>query len=586
MKKFTLLALLTCFSCLSHAARYSILVGNSSAGKRYEKLRYVANDLNAMRSALSTYCGFKPEHIIELTNSSSHKLRSSIAELQQHVADSDSSDVVLFYYTGHAEHGKLLMGDDTYLLDELKEQLSSFRSRVKIAILDACQSGSITRTKGGSLAEPFLFRNQNTVEGEVVLYSSSESENSQESDVYGNSVFTFHFVNALRGFGDLSADGKVTLDEAYQYSFHQTVSSTVHSPSGVQHPGYQFNIKGEGSVVLADVTTQSSGVIIDEGVLGNITILDKNRTLVAELHKHSRSRARIALSPGFYQVYNHDRSRIQKAGTNVSRKGFSIIAQGDFQRTKGFSARSKGLRLPHYRYGFRPVFGVQHMNMNPTSSAITHSLEQYNLFGFDPQVSIPAFAALSGVAVHVGLRQRYEWYVEFTSVQRAAKQAFFATRSDPHHTGNFKSSYAIDLTFTTSTFRTGIGYHFLHPRLAGTYLRGGVDLIMQRTDGTNTFTDSLFAITATTSFLDEGVLLLPHLAVGYTHSFHKGVSVGIELFGRYQRTPQTLSDQLFSSSEALVYPAGVALQDDQRLPYNFTATGVRLFTTIEFFWGE
>ena len=61
------------------------------------------------------------------------------------------------------------------------------------------------------------------VEGHAFLTSSSADEAAQESDRIGGSFFTHYLITGLRGGADANADGKVTLGEAYQFAFAETV---------------------------------------------------------------------------------------------------------------------------------------------------------------------------------------------------------------------------------------------------------------------------------------------------------------------------------------------------------------------------
>ena len=48
-------------------------------------------------------------------------------------------------------------------------------AKVRIAIVDACQSGEITRAKGGKVVSPFLEERPVNVEGLVILTKGSTS---------------------------------------------------------------------------------------------------------------------------------------------------------------------------------------------------------------------------------------------------------------------------------------------------------------------------------------------------------------------------------------------------------------------------
>jgi uncharacterized caspase-like protein len=75
--------------------------------------------------------------------------------------------------------------------------------------------------------------------GYAFLTSSSPDEVAQESDHIGASFFTHYLVSGLRGAADVTGEGKVTLNEAYQFAFnetlgHNTLLMTSTSPAPVK----------------------------------------------------------------------------------------------------------------------------------------------------------------------------------------------------------------------------------------------------------------------------------------------------------------------------------------------------------------
>ena len=116
--------------------------------------------------------------------------------------------------------------------------------------------------------------------GHAFLTSSAETEAAQESDRIRASYFTHYLISGFRGAADLSGDGKVTLNEAYQFAFNETLGRTVDTKGGAQHPSYDINMSGTGDVVMTDVrqTTRDAGA--------------RRGSRRAVLHPHRRAGAR------------------------------------------------------------------------------------------------------------------------------------------------------------------------------------------------------------------------------------------------------------------------------------------------------
>src|SRR5262249_23614512 len=151
------------------------------------------------------------------------------AEVRQRI-ESDShpavSDELVFYYSGHSDDEGLLLKGRHLSYSDLKHALSAIPTAFRVAVLDSCSSGSFTRTKGGDRVPLFLEDDSQHVAGEAVLTSSAPSEVSQESDKLGGSFFTQNLIAGLRGAADVTRDGRITLNEAYQFAFNETVEKT------------------------------------------------------------------------------------------------------------------------------------------------------------------------------------------------------------------------------------------------------------------------------------------------------------------------------------------------------------------------
>jgi hypothetical protein len=173
---------------------------------------------------------------------------------------------------------------------------------VRIAVLDACASGAFTRLKGGTARKPFTIDASSAMRGHAFLTSSAAAESAQESDRIGASYFTHYLVSGFRGAADLSRDGRVTLSEAYQFAFAETLGRTIGTAGGAQHPSYDINLSGTGDVVMTDMRQTTSTLVLGEDLDGRVFIRNAARQLVVELHKPAGRTVDIGLEPGTYDV--------------------------------------------------------------------------------------------------------------------------------------------------------------------------------------------------------------------------------------------------------------------------------------------
>ena len=109
-------------------------------------------------------------------------------------------------------------------------------------------------------------------------------------------------MSGLRGAGDASGDGRVTLSEAYQFAFNETLQKTETTLGGAQHPSRDMNLAGTGDVVMTDLRSTSAGLDLDEDVDGRLFIRDENGVLVAELYKKGGRAMSLGFPAGKYSV--------------------------------------------------------------------------------------------------------------------------------------------------------------------------------------------------------------------------------------------------------------------------------------------
>ena len=173
---------------------------------------------------------------------------------------------------------------------------------MRIAVLDACASGAFTRLKGGKTRPPFLVDESADMRGHAFLTSSAETESAQESDRIRGSYFTHYLISGFRGAADLSGDGKITLSEAYQFAFNETLGRTVETRGGAQHPSYDINLSGSGDVVITDVRQTTATIVLGEDLDGRFFIRNASQELVVELYKPRGRKVELGVEPGNYEI--------------------------------------------------------------------------------------------------------------------------------------------------------------------------------------------------------------------------------------------------------------------------------------------
>src|SRR5574344_1802022 len=199
--------------------RYIFDVGANNGGNERPVLRYGQRDDSAF-SKVPVEIGCVPGlNKVLLRDPSLQAIKNECDALNKKLSQkSGARKEILFYYSGHADERGLRIGNELYSWGALRKRIDALHADVKISVIDACGSGAITRIKGGVAVPAFMADASGDMKGYAFITSSTQDESSQESDRLRGSFFTQSLVSGLRGAGDISGDGKVTLSEAYQFA--------------------------------------------------------------------------------------------------------------------------------------------------------------------------------------------------------------------------------------------------------------------------------------------------------------------------------------------------------------------------------
>ncbi len=280
--------------------RHALIIGANTGWAMDRPLRHAHDDARHFAALLSELGEFAPGDVTVLEDPSTERVLQALA--QSEAVASAEPGLFLFYYSGHADAEHLHLAGSPLRFDTLYALLKKHPARVKVGVLDACQSGSVLAAKGTRPIPTFSVKLDDalSVQGTAILASSGADELSQEAHALGGSFFTHHLISALRGAADDDRDGRISLSEAYSYAANRTTLDTAVSEAGAQRPVFRYDLKGRGEVYLSHVTTQV-GMLDFTTDEGRCFVTDEaERTLVAEVPAGSATR--LMVTPGAYVV--------------------------------------------------------------------------------------------------------------------------------------------------------------------------------------------------------------------------------------------------------------------------------------------
>ena len=235
--------------------KYALIVGiGTFEDPKIPHLRYTAKDAQDLAAVLIEHAHFPRENVVLLTDAEATRA-NILSALQRLILEAHPDDLVLLYISSHGSPKKESQGlsgigyiitydtkFDQLWLDSIEytdfsEKVTLIKSDRLVTILDTCFAGQALAEgakrlvlEGGSnvdarTAEMFLSGN-----GDYVLTSSREDEQSWESDGLGNSYFTHFLIEALRQPDPLA------IREIFDYLAPRVTRAVSHDKGKGQHP--------------------------------------------------------------------------------------------------------------------------------------------------------------------------------------------------------------------------------------------------------------------------------------------------------------------------------------------------------------
>ena len=338
-----------------------VAIGNNRGGLGDVPLVYAERDAREIVEVLRTGGGVPSDRVRLLVDEDEAAVRRVLLEVNAAIrgvtADGPRPTALIVFYSGHADAEALHLGRSRFAMAELRALLEGSPASLRVLFVDACRSGALTRVKGVRPAPEFALQldGRNEGEGLAIISSSAAGESSQEADRLRGSFFSHHLVSGLRGAADRDGDGRVTLGEAYAYTYAQTVRSSGETIA-LQHPTYAYDVKGRTDVVLTTpgLAERRTGRLRLASAVGYVVFEEKQGGPILAEVTPSRDRAVLALPEGRYFVQRREPDELReyavRLGTgeevDLSRLPFRSVRYDQLVRKREGARRSvHGLQL-------------------------------------------------------------------------------------------------------------------------------------------------------------------------------------------------------------------------------------------------
>ena len=346
MKAAAAIAALLVAAPAGAAQRFAVIAGNDEGAQGRARLWFAERDADRVASAVRELGDFTDGNVVVLRGKNADDVRAAIAGFEARILQAKAAGertLLFFYYSGHAGASGLELGDSRLRYDDLRALINASPADTRVAVVDACDAGRLTQTKGASFAATVDFAlPADEVEGTAFIASSAAGEAAQESAAIGGSFFTHHFEVGLRGAADSDGDGQVTLAEAFRYTSVRTTSGTAATEAGPQHPTYDIRMSGRGDVVLADLRRAEATLRLPPDSRATF-ILHGPKNLLAEIPGSPEPLA-LALPAGRYTIERRAPEGHATAEVELARAEVRVLPE--LSPTRYERARQKGGPAP------------------------------------------------------------------------------------------------------------------------------------------------------------------------------------------------------------------------------------------------
>jgi hypothetical protein len=328
-----------------YTRRFALLVGANHGGEDRVPLRYAVDDARAVQKVLEEMGGILTDDSRFLANPSREVFFKEIKTLAEEVKQAKENFrrvEVIFYYSGHSDEENLFLGRDRVSYLEFKDLITSLGADVRIGILDSCASGALTLPKGVIKKPPFLMDTAYDMKGYAFITSSSATEAAQESSRLKRSFFTHNLISGMRGAADRNQDGRITLNEVYQFAFDGTLNQTEKTMAGPQHPRHLIKMSGTGDVVITEIWKSTAVLVLKKDITGKIYIHNQDNVLVVELNKLAGRDISIGLDAGIYRILNIDDRNIWEAKLALESGQSTELDQTEFSQADKIPTQLRG----------------------------------------------------------------------------------------------------------------------------------------------------------------------------------------------------------------------------------------------------
>lgn len=321
----------TSFAVSSSADERRVIVAiGSNRGLDAERpLTFAERDAERFAKVMTELGGVNREDVSLVTAPTPHRVMQALAAAGARLG---SDSMLVVYYSGHGSDIALHMQGDRLELAQLRAVINGLPARLRLLVVDACRDN--VAEKGFSAVEPFAISITRAPQhrGVVTMQSAGPGEVALESIRLRSGLFSHYLISGLRGAADRDSDGRISVNEAYDFAYSRTLQQSASAIGRTQHPTIRIDIEGAGPLVLTSVAPSKSLLLLPPGRDVHYTVFEKgSEAAFAEAWSEPEAPTRVALPAGHFVVQRRSSDASAVGEVTLPFGGTYRLAAADFR---------------------------------------------------------------------------------------------------------------------------------------------------------------------------------------------------------------------------------------------------------------
>lgn len=190
--------------------------------------------------------GSIPDNQIILLRNAEATRQRILKDASHLFAQASAADLIIVYFSGHGGPNFFMAHDGALKYAEIKTIIEQSAAQKRLCVADACYSGTWSKSATAQAAQKKMTNEQlerlyydalsNSGNSIALLMSSGRNETSLEVPTLGQGLFTYYYIEGLKGGADIDGNRIITIQELFEYVKEKVSSEAMQNYNHNQTP--------------------------------------------------------------------------------------------------------------------------------------------------------------------------------------------------------------------------------------------------------------------------------------------------------------------------------------------------------------